>query len=96
MTQPSVQLHSHTGRDSEVTTPALARMPLGRGVPSAARSSLAPAAGAGNLHPHYTSATLITTCSRAVILHLTVTMTAPPLRGLAGFLHRGATQHSCK
>lgn len=59
-------------------------MPLDS-VPSAPRSSLAPASDAGILYPHYTSATLITTCSRAVILHLTVTMTAPPLRGLAGF-----------
>lgn len=75
--------------------PSLAGMPL-NGVPSAPRSSLAPALGAGILHPHYTSATLITTCSRAVILHLTVTMTAPPLRGLAGFLCWGATQHPCK
>ncbi|KAM7385928.1 hypothetical protein PAMP_001969 [Pampus punctatissimus] len=65
--------------------PTLAVMPL-NSVPPAPLSSLAPASGAGILHPHYTSATLITTCSRAVILHLTVTMTAPPLRGLAGFL----------
>lgn len=71
---------------------SLAGMPL-TGVPSAPQSSLAPVAGAGILHPHYTSATLITTCSRAVILHLTVTMTAPPLRGLAGFLSWAATQH---
>jgi len=31
----------------------------------------------GILHPHYTAATLITSCSRDVILHLPVTMTAP-------------------
>lgn len=78
---------SHTCRRGEVTTRLRLRCHR------RPRSGLAPAVGAGNLHPHYTSATLITTCSRAVILHLTVTMTAPPLRGLAAFLYGGATQH---
>lgn len=87
--QVSVCLLRNAGRDSAVS---LAGMPLS-GVPSAPRSSLALAPGAGILHPHYTCATLITTCCLADILHLAVTMTAPPLRGMAAPLCPGATQH---
>lgn len=48
----------------------------GSPTPSAIRSSLAPVIGTRILHLHYSSATLITTCSGAVIQRLTL---APPL-----------------
>lgn len=54
-----------------------------------ARSSLAQTTEGGILHPHYTAATLITSCSRDVILHLLVTMTAPLSRARLCFCVMG-------
>lgn len=60
-----------------------------------ARSSLAQITEGGILHPHYIAATLITSCSRDVILHLLVTMTAPLSRARLCFCVTGrGVQHN--
>lgn len=60
-----------------------------------ARSSLAQTTEGGILHPHYIAATLITSCSRDVILHLLVTMTAPLSRARLCFCVTGrGVQHN--